>query len=237
VTHQIWTPIGQPGTLSERIAAQIEKLLHDEQLRPGDRLPSEREMATLLGVSRASLREAVRTLEARGRLHVRHGQGVFVAAPAAERQLRTALADGDHDLDELFAMREVLEVPAAGWAATRVTAPQIRELRAILAELDETFDQDEPDFSQLASLDAAFHLGIAEAGGNRFMRQTSHVLHTILLSGMETTLLIPGRRERSRVEHARILAALEAHDAAGARNAARAHIRAAHRAALGKRRG
>jgi GntR family transcriptional repressor for pyruvate dehydrogenase complex len=237
VSSQIWQPIGQPGTLSERIAAQIEKLLHDEQLRPGDRLPSERDMAALLGVSRASLREAVRTLEARGRLHVRHGQGVFVAAPVSERALHAALGDTEHDLNELFAMREVLEVPAAGWAAEKISRVQLRELRSILTELDRTFEQASPDFVQLASLDAAFHLGIAEAAGNRFLRQTSHVLHHILLSGMETTLLIPGRREKSRGEHARILAALTAGDPAAARNAARAHIRSAHKAALARRDG
>lgn len=229
---QMWEPVALNGSLSDRIVAQVEKLLRDEQLRPGDRLPSEREMAQLLGVSRPSLREAIRILQAQGRLVVKHGQGVFVTHLRSEQELRAALAQAEISVNELFAMREVLEVPAAGWAAERLTPEISAGLRATLDELDAAFDDEPCDFERLASLDAAFHLSIAQAAGNRFLRQTSNVLHDILLSGMETTLLIPGRREKSRREHERILAALVDADPAAARRAARAHIRSAHRAAL-----
>lgn len=231
---EIWRPVSQPGSLSERIVAQIEKHLLDQQLRTGDRLPPEREMAQMLGVSRPSLREAVRVLEARGRLTVRHGQGVFVTEHPAQRGLRAAMGETELNVNELFGMREVLEVPAAGWAAERVTQEQIAELQAMLEELDRTFELPDPDFDRLATLDAAFHLSIAEIAGNRFLRQTSHVLHDILLSGMETTLLLPGRRQKSRREHARILRALAAGDGSAARSAARAHIRSAQGAALAR---
>ncbi|AXK31612.1 FadR family transcriptional regulator [Streptomyces armeniacus] len=232
MTSQLWQPVAQPGSLSERIVAQVEKILLEERLAPGQRLPPEREMAQLLGVSRPSLREAVRILEARGRLVVRHGQGVFVAQPGSEQELRAALERAEISINELFAMREVLEVPAAGWAAERMSPEQAAGLRETLASLDTAFDEEHPDFARLAGLDAQFHLGIAGAAGNRFLQQTSNVLNDILLSGMETTLLISGRREKSRREHHRILNALTAGDAAGARRAARAHIRSAHRAAL-----
>lgn len=234
MSNELWTPVSQPGSLSERIVAQIERHLAEQQLRPGDKLPSEREMAQLLGVSRPSLREAVRALEARGRLTVRHGQGVFVAEGRSERQLRAAIMDAEISIKEIFAMREVLEAPAAAWAAERITKEQVAEMQATLDELDRTFDQPDPDFVRLATLDAAFHLSIAEAAGNKFLRQTSHVLHDILLSGMETTLLLPGRREKSRRDHIRILKALASHDPAAARSAARAHIRAARTAALAR---
>lgn len=227
----MWETVAQPGSLSERIVAQVERMLVDERLRPGDRLPSEREMAALLGVSRPSLREAVRILQAQGRLVVKHGQGVFVAELRSEQELRAALRQAEHSLNELFAMREVLEVPAAGWAAERAEPGDLQSLRAVLDELDRSFEEHPPDFTRLASQDAQFHLGIAQLAGNRFLQQTSHVLHDILLSGMETTLLIPGRREKSRREHGRILAALEAGDATAAKRAARLHIRSAHGAA------
>jgi GntR family transcriptional regulator, transcriptional repressor for pyruvate dehydrogenase complex len=228
----MWQPVSKRGSLAERIVAQVEQLLRDERLRPGDRLPSEREMAQLLGVSRPSLREAVRILQARGRLIVKHGQGVFVTHPPSEIDLRSSLQQAEHSLSELFAMREVLEVPAASWAAERITADQLAQLRAILDQLAAEFAAEPADFEKLAGLDAEFHLTIAAAANNRFLQQTSHVLHDILLSGMETTLLLPGRREKSRREHERILAALASGDAAAAGRAARAHIRSARGAAM-----
>ncbi|MGH2603813.1 MAG: FadR/GntR family transcriptional regulator, partial [Dehalococcoidia bacterium] len=229
----MWQPVAEPGSLTERIVAQVERLLSAEQLSPGDRLPSEREMAQMLGVSRPSLREAVRILQARGRLIVKHGQGVFVAQQRSEQELRAALFQAEISINELFAMREVLEVPAAGWAADRSTPEQRAALRETLDELNAAFDEEPADFPRLAGLDANFHLRIARAAGNRFLQQTSHVLNDMLLSGMETTLLIPGRREKSRQEHERILEALIKGDAAAARRAAQAHIRSAHKAAIG----
>lgn len=228
----MWQPVNQSGNISQRIVAQVEKLLSDEKLRPGDRLPSEREMAQLLGASRPSLREAVRVLQAQGRLVVKHGQGVFVAEPQSAQALRSALGSTEISLNELFAMREVLEVPAAGWAAEQVTPEHVTQLTEILDELDAAFEADPADFERLARLDAGFHLLIADIAKNRFLHQTSNVLHEMLMSGMETTLLIPGRRERSKLQHLRILDGLKTHDANAARRAARAHIRSAHRAAL-----
>ncbi|MEQ4206754.1 FCD domain-containing protein [Actinopolymorpha sp. B17G11] len=230
----MWQPVAQQGSLSERIVAQVELLLRDERLKVGDRLPPEREMAQLLGVSRPSLREAVRILQARGRLVVKHGQGVFVAEPQSGKDLRAALHRAEVNLHELFAMREVLEVPAASWAAERITPEELSDLRTTLDELDAAFDEETPDFERLANLDAAFHLGIARSAGNQFLQQTSNVLHDILLSGMETTLLIPGRREKSRREHQKILESLTAGNAPAAGRAARAHVRSARGAALAR---
>lgn len=227
----MWEPIGQQGSLSDRIATQVERLILDEQLKPGDRLPSEREMAQLLNVSRPSLREAVRILEARGRLTVKHGQGVFVEAPRSERELRAALGETELSLNELYAMREVLEVPAAGWAAENITTEQLHEVRIALDKLNKAGEAANVDYDELRQLDANFHLAIAVAAGNRFLRQTSNVLHSMVLSGMETTLLIPGRIAIARNDHERIYSALAQHDATGARRAARAHIRGARTAA------
>jgi GntR family transcriptional repressor for pyruvate dehydrogenase complex len=227
-------PVEQ-GRLAGRIAVQVERLIEQRHLQPGDRLPPERDMAILLRVSRPSLREAVRVLEAQGRLAVRHGRGVFVQRAPSERELRYALAGAEVTNNELFAMREVLEVPAAAWAAERITDSQLARLRAALdqmATIIEAANAGGIDFARLAELDVQFHLEIAMAAGNRFLQQTSSVLHEMLLAGMETTLTIPGRPARSRRDHERIYAALLAHDPAAGRTAARAHIRAAHAAAI-----
>jgi GntR family transcriptional regulator, transcriptional repressor for pyruvate dehydrogenase complex len=228
----MWQAVGHAGSLTDRIAAQIEALIASEELKPGDRLPAEREMAAMLAVSRPSLREAVRTLVARHRLTVRHGQGVFVAVPPSERELRAALSHTEVSLVELYAMREVLEVPAAEWAAERRTRQQLSGLRRALDQLDKAAAADPIDFDAIGAYDAEFHLRIVEAAGNRFMRQTLTVLQGMLRSGMETTLAIPGRLEVSHRDHHRIFAAIEDGNAAAARTAARAHIRGAQRAAL-----
>lgn len=229
----IWQPVTEHGSLADRIVSQVEQLIADESLRPGDRLPSERDMAALLQVSRPSLREAVRILQARGRLLVRHGQGVFVREARVERELRKALLATEVTAGELFSMREVLEVPAAAWAAQQITDSQLAGLRKTLDRMGSMIEARRAlNFDSLATLDVDFHMGIIAAAGNRFLRQTSGVLHEMLLSGMETTLAIPGRPESSRRDHEQIYAALVAHDPTAARKASRAHIRAAHSAAL-----
>lgn len=228
----MWESLGQQGSLSDRIERQIVDLLIADELRPGDRLPPERELATLLGVSRPSVREAIRSLEAQGRLHVRHGQGVYVTDPKSQRHLRASLADAEVPVAELFAMREVLEVPAAGWAAEAGDTARIDAAAQALAELNEAAQDSPPDFHRLQALDAAFHMRLVEAAGNRFLRQTLGVLQEMLAASMETTLLVPGRLAKSRGQHEAILAAVRGADPAAARAAARRHIRDAHKVAL-----
>lgn len=228
----MWERIGEPGQISDRIERQILALLEAEELRPGDRLPSERELAALMGVSRPSVREAVKSLEAHGRLRVRHGQGVFVADAASARDLRATLAQQEITLGELFAMREVLEVPAAGWAAQAGDRALLAAAGDALTELNEVVDRRPDDFDALEKLDSAFHMRIVEAAGNRFLNQTLGVLQDMMMAGMETTLRIPGRVGRSRAQHERIMAALLAGDANGSRAATRQHIRDAHAAAV-----
>ena len=138
-------------------------------LAPGDRLPGERELCELLGVSRASVREALRSLETRGLVRVRHGKGVFVAAPdEGERALQRFSRLREVGLEELFAMREVLEVPAAGWAATEASDEQLASLIATFEQHEQAVrSQAGPE--QLRVVDARLHLQIAEYANNRFL--------------------------------------------------------------------
>ncbi len=226
----IWTPIKEAGNLTDRIVVRIEELITNDQLSEGERLPAERDMARMLGVSRPALREAVKTLEARGRLVVRHGQGVFVRqdAPSA---MRSRLANLELTLSELFAMREVLEGAAAGWAAESATESEIGELEDILHSMDAA--RVEPiDFSHVGRLDAEFHLRIVEMARNRFLSQMVGVLQEMLAAGMETTLAVPGRLGQSRHDHDALIDALRRHDAEAAREAAHRHIAGSRRAAL-----
>lgn len=225
-----WQTLGQ-GTLNGRIREEILRMLAERQVPPGDRLPSEREIAAALHVSRPSVREAVRALEAEGRLIVRHGRGVFVAEPSTRRRLRESMAELDHNLSELFAMREVLEVPAARWAADRQDGTLLTAVQDAYDALDVALLQRPLDYDKLQELDAAFHFGIVQASGNRLLEQTQAVLHELMCTGMQTTLKIDGRLEQSRADHRRILKALAAGDAVAAAEAAQAHVRGARGAA------
>lgn len=231
VTDDPWMPLRQ-GSVSDLIAERILQAIESQELKPGDRLPSERELASRLGTSRPSLREALRSLRESGHVDIKHGSGVFVADPGDSRALRDAKFAEELTLTELFDMREVLEVPATAWAARN----QDRELLAKVTEafhaLDRCAGAAEIDWAELRALDSAFHLRIVEAAGNRFLTRTETVLQDILARGMQSTLRLPGRLQRSRRDHARIHDAVIAGDPVAARRAAKAHIDGARRAAL-----
>lgn len=229
--QEAWAPVRQ-GSVSELVMRRILDVIASEHLHPGDRLPPERELAAKLGVGRPALREALGALKAQGRVDVRHGSGVFVADPEPTRKLRAALYGEDIAIEELYDMREVLEVPAAAWAASYRDPAKLEAVTAAYETLAAASSETEVDWRRLQELDAAFHLRIVEAAGNRFLARTQGVLQEILSRGIETTLRVPGRLEKSRVEHRRILDAILAGDPAAARRAVRAHIRGARKAAL-----
>lgn len=226
-----WTPVGQGGTLNDRIRQEILRYVESYKLASGDRLPSERDLAATLNVSRPSVREAVRSLNAEGRLVVKHGQGVFVAEPAAQRTLRERLVLLDHSLSELYGMREVLEVTAAKWAGQRRDGDALADAAAALDRLDQAADTHPEDFDVLHRLDADFHVLVVRAAGNRLLEQTHGVLNEMLHTGIRTSLEVSGRLQESRMEHERIMRALVTGDGAAAARAARAHVRSARAAA------
>lgn len=226
----LWSPIKEVGNLTDRIVLRIEELIASQQVLEGERLPAERDMAQMLGVSRPALREAVKILEAGGRLVVRHGQGVFVSQDAAGA-MRARLTNHELTLSELFAMREVLEVSAAGWAATAATDEEVEVLAGILARED-AVRKPPIDWKQVGELDAEFHLRVVEMAKNRFLLQMVGVLQEMLAAGMETTLTVEGRLEQSRHDHRAMYEALRRRDPDGARSAANHHINGARQAAL-----
>lgn len=215
---------------SERIALQVLEYVELNKLIPGDRLPPERDLARNLQVSRPSMREALRILQAQGRVEIRHGQGTFVAQPQTTRQLQAALITLDVGVEELFEMRQVFEIPAAGWAANRRTKEQLRLMRSTLNQLNLLAQQVPTDYDVLQKLDAEFHLRIVEAAANRFLNQSVGVLQAMLNTSMETTLRLPGRIEESRHDHEKIFAAIESGDAEAAERAAALHIMGAYHA-------
>ena len=185
-------------------------------ISPGSRL-REVELAASLGLSRTPVREALRRLEADGLVeHLPH-RGAVV------RVL------GRQEATELYLMREVLEGTAAEQSARHMSAPEREALRDVLEA--ERAVTDDPVES--ARLNLVFHRALAHGAHNRYLIAMLESLAQGLSLLGRTTLGMLGRADAALEEHETILRAVEAGDAASAGEAARAHIRAAHRARLG----
>jgi GntR family transcriptional repressor for pyruvate dehydrogenase complex len=217
---------------ASRIASQLVELIEIMKLLPGDKLPPERQLAEMLSVSRPSLREALHILQAQGLVQIKHGQGSYVQEPLVAQELRASMMSTTHGLNELFDAREVLEVPASRWAASKATKEDIRLLRTTLNQIDTATSSDPIDYDQLQILDAKFHLTIVGIAGNRFINQTLNVLQDVMQMSMETTLKVSGRSEISRLEHNQILEAIEAGDGDLAARLTLKHINGARKTAI-----
>ena len=228
--ESLFHPIRESGSLSDRIVTLIEELIDSQALGEGQRLPPERDLATMLGVSRPALREAIKILEAHQRLVVRHGQGVFVGLNKQDL-VRQRLANLEISLMELFRVREVLESAAANWAAASATPEEIEGLSRILEEQEQAY-LDPVDYVHLKHLDGQFHTSIVSMAKNRFLSQTFEALQEMIDAGMETTLQVPGRLEISRNDHHRIVAAIREGNAEMAAASAAIHIDGAKNAAM-----
>jgi len=155
----------------------LRALIADGALRPGDRLPSEGELCETLGVSRGSLREAIRTLGALGVLETRHGSGSYVS------ELRAADLIGSLSLTvgllpmagvlELTELRRVLEPHAAALAAARMDAETVEKLDALLGEIEPS-----DDFEDHSRLDHEFHMTISRVAGNDALTSLIDVLRS-----------------------------------------------------------
>jgi DNA-binding FadR family transcriptional regulator len=204
----------------ERITAMIREGL----LEPGDRLPTEREFAARLGISRSSMREAIRALTVLGVLQARHGSGVYVTRLEAGDLLETfgVVADLSRGprLAELLEVRRALESTATALAAARITPERLAEVGGHLAAMEATDDPEE-----ILAHDLAFHRAIAAAAGNETMAAileglSSRTFRARVKRGHQEE----GAFERTRREHAAIHRALAARDPEAARAAAAAHV-------------
>ncbi|MEU3522282.1 FCD domain-containing protein [Streptomyces sp. NPDC038707] len=212
------------GTVTQRAVEEIKAMIAEGRLAPGQRLPTERELAVRLGMSRSSTREAIRALTVMGVLDARHGSGIYVGTLEAGDLLESFgvvadLSPGPR-LVELLEVRRVLESTAAALAAARITEERLAVVADHLAAMDATDDPEE-----ILAHDLAFHREIASAAGNATM--------AAILDGLSSRTfrarLRRGHQEadafaRTRREHAAIHRALAARDPEAARAAAAAHV-------------
>lgn len=159
------------------IVDNILKMIADGYWEPGEQLPSQRKLASLMSVSMASLREALYSLQAMGVLEMRHGAGTFVSSHTmdpGEKLLELSLILGGLDVKMFFEAREVIEPGLACLAASHATGAQITELFQILEEQSAAFESQDED--RLHDLDLEFHQQIADMANNKFLFQINDIL-------------------------------------------------------------
>lgn len=167
----------QVPRISDVIASSLERRILEGSLKPGDRLPPERELAAQLGVSRPSLREAIQKLVSKGMVRSRQGGGSFVTD-----RLESSFFDpwqemiGAHPTlrEDLLEFRRMLEGQAAEWAAVRATEADLVRLKQAFSTMDDAFDDD--DLDRCSNSDIAFHQAIGEASHNVLIGHVSAAL-------------------------------------------------------------
>ena len=211
--------------LFEQIVKQVEDSITSGQLKPGDQLPAERDLAQRFGVSRTAVREAVKTLREKGLVEAYSGRGTFITNGTSQaiRQsldlmIRINQQEGSAHLAEL---RQVLEPEIAALAATRIEEQLLSTMREAVAIMDRNLH--DPDAYVEADLD--FHLALAEAAGNPLILSLLDSIVGLLREQRSRIFNVNGGPERGQFHHKRILAAIEERDPDKARDAMRAHLK------------
>ena len=217
---------------SEAIYEQIKGLIISGQFKPGDRLPSERNMMEMLQRSRPTIREALRLLERAGFIRIVPGTNGAIAqelgTDGVEQSLELVLQTSKVTLEELVEYRRVNDTSVARWAAQRHTQEDLAKLMASLDRAEQMID--EGDFQGFMRLDVSFHTALAQAGGN-----TVACILSSVLSRMVEPMLLRNLQDRTSQEnmdmcrkilsmHRRIYEAVRLGDVAAAEDAMARHI-------------
>ena len=209
--------------LYQDIVGQIQGFIREGVLKPGDRLPAERELAERLEVSRSSLREAVRTLELQGLVISRPGAGTYVRAESLDALvsvIESSLDKVKDSLKDIFEVRHLLEPQIAALAARRATRQDIERMREAIDEQGKQIGRGETGVEG----DTAFHFAMAQATRNWALLIVVSNVSDVLHQSRDSYLQTPGRPQRSLASHGEILEMILRGDAQGARSAMEHHL-------------
>lgn len=222
--------VASRSRLAERVADQLFAMIAEGAFEPGTRLPTEPDLAALTGVSRMTLREAVRLLQAKGIVSVEHGRGTFVRRmrdwsildPAVLR-VRVESEDGS---DEIFLKvleaRRLIEVDVAELAARRRTAADLASMRKALDAMRRHADTGPID--AFTEADVAFHQAVMQAAGNEVITAFFTPVESLVMDSRRRTSESGSARVHAIAAHHAIYAAIQAGDPAKARRAMEAHL-------------
>lgn len=224
---ELFQVIERDATLAARVTKEIERLIVESRLSPGDRLLSERELGERFGVSRTVVREAVRALAAKGLLAVRTGDGTYVhdrsqasASEALARLLKLSGAASINRAHSVYEVRRPLEIAIAGMAAERATPDDVARLRGWL----QSARGQDVDDARYVEADVGFHLALAAATHNQLFSALMNALSDLMNAIRELGVAVEGSRADGIRQHGRILARVAAHDVDGARQAMSSHM-------------
>ena len=206
--------------LYEQLIAQLLSFVELRGLVIGDRLPSERDLALALHVSRASVRQATVALEVQGVLEVRHGDGIYLRARPDDPTRLVELMARRHRLPAVLEAREALETQLAALAATRRSQDDMDAMDAAL----DLMATDVGHGGLGLTGDEAFHSAVTAAASSPLLSQLMAALASAISETRESSLSEPGRPPRSLAAHRRIAEAIRRQDAAAARRAMRRHL-------------
>jgi GntR family transcriptional repressor for pyruvate dehydrogenase complex len=214
-------------TIHQEIIAQIREELAEGRWKPGDRLPSERDLSERFRVSRASVREAIRALESMGLVKIKTGEGTYVAsgAEAVLSPLVSIILQQKDVLLDIYEARKVIEPEIAAMAARRAGAEEIQQMEEILEDQARQIAQGDSGLEA----DTVFHSLLTQSTKNKVFLRLSEAIVDSLHESRERSLQIHGRAARSLAGHREILKAIRAKDPVRARQAMLKHLIAIER--------
>ncbi len=229
-----FTPV-KSKRLYEDIVEQIQQLISGGELKPGDKLLSERELADRLQVSRVSVREAIRSLEMLGFIEIRHGEGTFIRDTDADdviRPLAMFLAVERGSLLDMFEVRRIFETATAALAAERATEDEIQLIGSLLGKMKESIRIGDSEKGE--EHDAHYHYAVAEATHNGLLIKLLRTVHeewSKAVSAGSQQLLLDSANNAQKIidQHTRVFEAIQAHDPATASQAMLEHVTFAER--------
>ncbi|MGO1058491.1 FadR/GntR family transcriptional regulator [Planococcus sp. FY231025] len=220
-------PIKKKNRLYHEVVNEIFSSIAKENLKPGDKLPSERTIADSLEVSRTTVKEAISVLEANGIVSIKPGVGVFLvnqSKKVIQQEMLDALSPGRHNLAELIELRQAIEGDAAYYAAERMTQAQQKELEARYRALEEAEGNGELAIEE----DYAFHKAILAAANNAMMLDLMEVIsekvYSFIRQNRMETMLQPAEIRVVMDEHRLIYEAIINKDAQAAKKAMWEHL-------------
>lgn len=212
-------------SLTEKAHQQVEALIVNGTLKAGDRLPSERELTEQLKVSKTVIREAVRSLVAKGLIDVRVGSGMYVRAVGSDMMkepMSLLLRSNVLKPEDVFEVRESLEVTIAGLAAERASASD----RAAMEENIKALQSTRLSAADYAELDVEFHRLLVKAAGNPLFAFLLNSLNDVMIEIRLRAFSIGAGKTVTNAlqEHLHIFDRVKAHDVKGARAAMEKHL-------------
>lgn len=211
---------------SQEIVEQIKASIISSQLPPGERLPTEREMAEQFKVSRITVRDALRVLESQGLVAIKVGAGggAFVAKPSigpVSELMTDMLRRNKASIHELVEARMIIETSIAGLAAERATAEDLGAMEQAIAEARSGYAAGDPHFTPHS---VEFHVALAHAAKNDFLLFTVNSFRSLFYEVLEELIPAPDMSERAIEDHQKILDALKGRQANRARELMREHL-------------